>query len=255
MSLCGLLTKSRPSVISKVWDSLRVCSAAGKLRTLTRAPLRPYYAADSSKMAPNDRTKVIDLRSDTVTRPSAEMYRAMVEASVGDDVFGDDPTVNELEQLACGEMGFEAAIYVPSGTMANLIAIMVHCPRGGEIIIGDKSHINLYEQGGSASIAGVHGWTLPNNADGTIAIEKLRSAVRADDVHYPVTSLICLENTHNACGGKVLPLEYLDQVVSLSREIGIPLHMDGARLANAAIYCRLVAAGRSWGVGGVRLAC
>ncbi|XP_037093595.1 probable low-specificity L-threonine aldolase 2 isoform X2 [Pollicipes pollicipes] len=179
--------------------------------------------------------RVVDLRSDTVTRPTAAMRRAMAEAEVGDDVMGDDPTVQALERKVADMLGFESALYVPSGTMANLISIMCHCTaRDSEIIVGDKCHIHLYEQGGCATVAGVHPRVMPNRPDGTIDPDLLRAKVRSEDVHYPVTKLICLENTHNYCGGKVLPLDYLDQVVALAKEVGVPLHMDGARLPNAA---------------------
>lgn len=164
------------------------------------------------------------------------MRAAMASAPVGDDVFGEDPTVNALEARMCEESGKEAAVFMPSGTMSNLCAIMAHCDRrGSEVILGDQSHIFLYEQAGLAALAGASPHTVPTAADGTLAAESIRSAVRDDDVHYPVTRLLCLENTHNRCGGAVLDAAYMEGVGALAGEIGIPLHVDGARIYNAAL--------------------
>lgn len=177
---------------------------------------------------------LIDLRSDTVTKPTESMRRAMLEAPVGDDVYGEDPTIIRLEGMAADILGKEAAVYVPSGTMGNLISILTHCGRGDEMILGDNAHIFYYEQGGSAALGGVHPRIVPNQADGTIRLEDLKYAIRGDDEHFPVTRLIALENTHNRCGGRVLTVAYMDAVAALAKENGIALHVDGARLWNAA---------------------
>jgi threonine aldolase len=178
---------------------------------------------------------MIDLRSDTVTKPTPTMRRAMAEAEVGDDVYGEDPTVNRLEEKVAARLGKEAALFVPSGTMGNLIAVLSHCGRGDEMILGDQSHIFHYEQGGSAAVGGVHPRTLPNRADGTIDLQQIEEAIRGDNEHYPVTRLLALENTHNRCGGSVLTTEYLDAAGNLARAHGLKLHIDGARLWNAAV--------------------
>ncbi|KAK7870313.1 hypothetical protein R5R35_003704 [Gryllus longicercus] len=184
-----------------------------------------------------EQMQVVDLRSDTLTKPNALMRKAMFEAEVGDDVMGEDPTVMALEKKAASLLGKEAALFVPSGTMANLIAIMRHCnQRGSEIIVGDSSHIFKYEQGNSAQIAGVQLRTLPNKVDGTFDLCELERNIRGDDDHEPVTALICVENTHNLCGGKALPLDWLDKLAHIANLRGIPLHMDGARLFNASVY-------------------
>jgi threonine aldolase len=193
---------------------------------------------------------MIDLRSDTVTKPTPAMRRAMADAEVGDDVYGEDPTVNQLEEKVAARLGKEAALFVPSGTMGNLIAVLSHCGRGDEMILGDQSHIFHYEQGGSAAVGGVHPRTLPNRADGTIALGQIEEAIRGDNEHYPVTRLIALENTHNRCGGSVLTTDYVDAVGSIARAHALKLHIDGARLWNAAVAlnespARLVAAADS----------
>jgi len=179
---------------------------------------------------------VIDMRSDTVTKPTKSMQAAMAGAQLGDDVFGDDPTINELQDMTAKLLGKEAGLFVPSGTMANLIAVLVHCDtRDSEVILGDKCHIHLYEQGGIASLGGVHSRTVTTLPDGTFDLKEVESKIRGDDVHYPVTKLICLENTHNACGGRVLTAEYTDQVGQLAAKYGLKVHIDGARLMNAAV--------------------
>ncbi len=177
---------------------------------------------------------MIDLRSDTVTQPTPMMRRAMAEAEVGDDVFGEDPTVLKLEALAARRMGKEAALFVPSGTMANLAAVLTHCQRGDEMILGDLAHTYLYEAGGAAALGGVHPRPLPTAADGTLDLQSIEDAVRPTDVHFPTTRLICLENTHNRCGGAVLPGIYVRDVGELARRRGLRLHVDGARIFNAA---------------------
>ncbi len=177
----------------------------------------------------------VDLRSDTVTRPTPAMRLAMAEAEVGDDVYGEDPTVNRLEALAAERVGMQAAMFVPSGTMANLVAVLTHCGRGDEIIVGDQSHTFLNEAGGTAALGGVHPRTIPTMADGTLAISDIEAAVRGDDVHYPRSRLVCLENTHNRCGGAVLGVDYTRQVAEIARKYGLRMHLDGARLFNAAV--------------------
>ncbi|XP_021938672.1 probable low-specificity L-threonine aldolase 2 [Zootermopsis nevadensis] len=187
--------------------------------------------------------RVVDLRSDTVSQPTQEMRKAMFEAAVGDDVYGEDPTVNALEEKAAALLGKESGLFVPSGTMANLLAIMVHCSqRGSEMICGEKSHTFLFEQGGPAQIAGVQIWPLRNNPDGTFDLDDMEEKVRNHtDDHEPMTSLICVENTQNWCGGRVLSLEWLDDLAVRANKLHIPLHMDGARLFNAAVYLKVPA--------------
>jgi threonine aldolase len=177
----------------------------------------------------------IDLRSDTVTKPTPEMREAMAEAEVGDDVFRDDPTVIRLEELAASMVGKEAALFVPSGTMGNLIALLVHCQRGEEAIVGSLSHIYLNEAGGMAALGGIQPWPVQNRNDGTLAIDDILASVRTEDVHHPITRLICLENTQNICGGIPLTPDYTRQVGKLAHEQGLLLHLDGARIFNAAV--------------------
>jgi threonine aldolase len=177
----------------------------------------------------------IDLRSDTVTRPTPAMRRAMAEAEVGDDVYGEDPTVNQLEERVAALLGKEAALYVPSGTMGNLVAVLAHCGRGDEVILGDKAHIFLYERGGSAALGGVHPRTLPNQPDGSLDLDQVADAVRDENDHYPVSRLLALENTHNRCGGRALRPAYVDAAGALAHSRGLQLHIDGARLWNAAV--------------------
>jgi threonine aldolase len=177
---------------------------------------------------------MIDLRSDTVTQPTSAMRRAMAQAELGDDVYGEDPTVNRLQEMAADMLNKEAALLVPSGTMGNLASILAHCGRGDEVILGNLAHTFLFEAGGISALGGVHSCQLPNQLDGTIALEDIRHAIRGDDPHYPPTRLITLENTHNRCGGVVLPLDYTRQVGEIARQNGLQLHLDGARLFNAA---------------------
>lgn len=176
----------------------------------------------------------IDLRSDTVTQPTPAMRKAMADAEVGDDVFGEDPTVRRLEETAAEKTGKEAAVFVASGTMANLVSQMSHCGRGDEMILGDQAHIFIYEQGGSAAVGGIHPRTIPNRADGTLALADIEAAVRADNIHFPRTRLLCLENTHNRCGGAPLSAEYMAEIGALARKVGVRVHVDGARIFNAA---------------------
>ena len=178
---------------------------------------------------------IIDLRSDTVTQPTARMRQAMAGAVVGDDVFGEDPTVKRLEAMAAERTGKEAALLVTSGTMANLVCQMVHCGRGDEMILGDQSHIFYYEQGGSAAIGGIHPRTVPNRPDGTIDPDAIRAAVRADDVHFPPSRLLVLENTHNRCNGTPLDAAYMERAAQVAADCRLKIHVDGARVFNAAV--------------------
>ena len=176
----------------------------------------------------------VDLRSDTVTKPTPEMREAMAEAEVGDDVYMDDPTVNALQEKAAEMLGKEDALFVPSGTMGNLLALLVHCQRGDEVIVGDKSHIYLNEAGGMSALGGIHPRPLQNQADGTLLLDEIRASIQTEDVHHTITRLICLENTQNVCGGVVLPAEYLQAVGKIAQENGLAFHIDGARIFNAA---------------------
>ena len=177
----------------------------------------------------------VDLRSDTVTLPTPEMREAMATALVGDDVYGEDPTVNRLQEMAADMMGMEAGLFVASGTMGNLTAILAHCQRGDEIIVGNKNHVFLYEAGGVSVLGGVHSNQLHNQRDGSLALEDVTAAIRSDDPHEPNTRLICLENTHNACGGTYQTPEYLRQVSEFAHQRGLAVHLDGARIFNAAV--------------------
>jgi len=176
----------------------------------------------------------IDLRSDTVTKPTPEMREAMAEAEVGDDVYRDDPTVNRLEELAADQLGKEAALFVPSGTMGNLIALLVHCQRGDEVIVGNLSHIYLNEAGGMSALGGIQPCPIQNQPDGTLALDDILTSIRTEDVHHPITRLVCMENTQNICGGVPLTAEYTRQVGDLVHRHDIFLHIDGARIFNAA---------------------
>jgi len=179
--------------------------------------------------------KWIDLRSDTVTWPTDEMRRAMAEAEVGDDVFGDDPTVNRLEQVAAERLGKEAGLFVASGTMGNLVAMLAHCGRGDEVILGDQSHTFLYEAGGISALGGIHPHPVPVLPDGTLPLDAIRAAIRPlGNEHCPPTRLIALENTQGTVGGIPISKAYTDSVGALAREHGLALHIDGARIFNAA---------------------
>ncbi len=178
-------------------------------------------------------TQIIDLRSDTVSQPGPEMRRAMAAAEVGDDVFGDDPTVNRLEAMAAERMGKEAAVYVPSGTMANLIAVMTHTRPGEEILVGDQCHIFNYELAGSARLAGVQTHALVNLANGGLDHEAVATAIREPGSHVPRTSLLCLEDTHNRCGGSALPAADVAALAEIAHAGGLSVHLDGARIFNA----------------------
>ena len=179
--------------------------------------------------------KIIDLRSDTVTHPTETMRKAMYKAEVGDDVYGEDPTVIKLEKLAAKMLGKEAGLYVTSGTMSNLIAILTQTVRGNEIIVGSESHIFWYEVGGASALGGVVLRTIPNQANGELKPEDIEKAIRSTDIHAPPTALVCLENTQNRCGGMVLSPSYTTGVVKLARKHNLKVHLDGARLFNAAV--------------------
>ncbi len=177
--------------------------------------------------------KVIDLRSDTVTKPSAEMRAAMVAAEVGDDVYGEDPTVNRLESLAAELLGKEAALFVVSGTQSNLLALLSHCERGDEYIVGQQGHTYKYEGGGAAVLGSIQPQPLDYEPDGTLDLGRVEAAIKPDDPHFAKTRLLCLENTQ---GGKVLPLDYLKRAHEFTLARGLGLHLDGARIFNAAVY-------------------
>ncbi len=179
--------------------------------------------------------KIIDLRSDTVTLPAPAMREAIYKAELGDDVFGEDPTVNRLEKMAAQRMGKEAALLVVSGTMGNLVCVLAHCARGEEVILGDRSHTFLYECGSMSAVGGIHPHTVANQPDGTIRLDDIDAAIRGSNVHFPRTRLICLENTHNRCGGAALTPEYTDAVAALAKEHDLLVHLDGARVFNAAV--------------------
>lgn len=186
-------------------------------------------------------TRTVDLRSDTVTKPTEAMRAAMATAEVDDDVFGADPTAVtavKLQSEVAKMMGKEAGLFVPSGTMGNLISVLVHCDvRGSEVILGNNSHIHIYENGGIATIGGVHPRPVKNNEDGTMDIDLIEDAIRdpRGELVYPTTRLICLENSHGNTGGRCLPVEYIDSVGELAKKHGLKLHIDGARIFNASV--------------------
>lgn len=175
---------------------------------------------------------MIDLRSDTVTRPTAAMREAMQRADLGDDVYGEDPTINELERVAAARTGKEAAIFAPSGTQSNLLALLSHCQRGHEYLVGQTGHTYLYEGGGAAVLGGIQPCPLPFDSDGSLSLETIESSIKPDDPHFAMTRLVCLENTQ---AGKVLPLDYLQAYDDLTRKHGLKRHLDGARIFNAAV--------------------
>ena len=174
----------------------------------------------------------VDLRSDTVTRPTPAMREAMARAELGDDVFGDDPSVNALQEQIAALLGKEAALFMPSGTQSNLAGIMSHCGRGDEYIVGQGAHTYRYEAGGAAVLGSVQPQPLPNQADGSLALADIEAAIKPDDEHFARSRLLALENT---IGGKVLPMAYLAEATALARSRGLATHLDGARLFNAAV--------------------
>ena len=185
--------------------------------------------------------KIIDLRSDTVTLPTDEMRQAMYEAELGDDVHREDPTVNRLEELAAQVMGKEASLFTPSGTMSNLLAVLSQTRPGDEILVGSEAHMLWYEVGGASVLGGVVIRTILNDEDGRIDPDAIEQAIRPENIHYPPTTLLCLENTHNRCGGVVLTPEYTAAIAQLASEHGLRVHLDGARIFNAAIALNIPA--------------
>lgn len=177
----------------------------------------------------------VDLRSDTVTLPTRAMREAMYNAELGDDVFGEDPTTNRLEKIAADMMGKEAALLVPSGTMGNLACLLTHCVRREEVILGDQSHMFLNEAGGMSALGGIHPHIIPNQPDGTMSLKDIELAIRGDNVHFPRTRLVCLENTHNRCVGTPLSPEYIESVAELAGYHGFFVHLDGSRIFNASV--------------------
>ena len=176
--------------------------------------------------------KIVDLRSDTVTRPTPGMRAAMMNAPLGDDVFGDDPSVNALQEKIAAMLGFEAALFMPTGTQSNLCGILAHCQRGDEYIVGQKAHTYLWEAGGAAVLGSVQPQPLNHQPDGTLALEDIEAAIKIDDPHFARSRLLALENT---LGGKLIPMDYLQQATQLARSRGLATHLDGARLFNAAV--------------------
>jgi len=178
---------------------------------------------------------MIDLRSDTVTTPTKEMKQFLIEAPIGDDVYGEDPSINYLQEKVAQIFNKEAALFVPSGTMANLISVLTHCNRGDEILLGNKSHIFFYEAGGVSAYGGIHSHQLNNNDDGTINLDDIENNIRkTGDDHYPKTKLLCLENTHNYCYGTPIDSKYFKEVKKVIQKYDIKMHIDGARIFNAA---------------------
>jgi threonine aldolase len=178
---------------------------------------------------------IIDLRSDTVTLPTPAMRGAIFHADLGDDVFAEDPTINRLESMTAEMLGMEAALLVVSGTMGNVICVLTHCARGEEAILGNCSHIFLNEAGGMSALGGIFPHTIPNLPDGTMRLDQIGAAIRDDNIHFPQTRLICLENTHNRCYGAALTPDYTAAVAKLARRRGVAVHLDGARIFNAAV--------------------
>jgi len=184
---------------------------------------------------------MIDLRSDTVTQPTLQMREAMARAIVGDDVYEEDPTINLLQEMAAKKMGKEAGLFVPSGTMANLLAVLTFCQRGDEAIMGNLAHTFLFEAGGVSALGGVVIHTLPNLKNGTIALEDIGESIRVDDIHHPVSRLLILENTHNRCGGVAISLGYTRSAAELIHAHRLFLHLDGARIFNASTALKIQA--------------
>ena len=177
----------------------------------------------------------IDLRSDTVTQPTQAMREAMYRAEVGDDVYGEDPTINRLEAMSAERMGKEAGLFVTSGTMGNLVALLTHCGRGNEVILGDQAHIFVYEGGGISALGGAIFHTVPNLPNGSLDPQVVEGAIRGSNVHFPRTRVIALENTHNRCGGTVLSVDQMAAIKAVADRYGLVTHLDGARIFNAAV--------------------
>ena len=179
--------------------------------------------------------RVIDLRSDTVTQPTPAMREAMANAEVGDDVFGEDPTVRRLEAMAAELMGKEAAVFVASGTMGNLTCLLAHCQRGDEAIVGSEAHVLHYEAGGAPGLGAIQLRTVSNDARGMLDVDEVEATIRGQNVHFPRTAVVCLENTHNRCGGGVLTAEETAEIAQVARRHSVAVHLDGARIFNAAV--------------------
>jgi len=177
-------------------------------------------------------TRLVDLRSDTVTQPTAGMREAMMAAPLGDDVLGDDPSVIHLEEKVADMLGFEAALFMPTGTQSNLCGILAHCQRGDEYIVGQKAHTYLWEGGGAAVFGSVQPQPLNHQADGSLALDDIEAAIKPDDAHFARTRLLALENT---IGGKLIPMSYIEQATQFAQSRGLATHLDGARLFNAAV--------------------
>ena len=199
--------------------------------------MRSGYAEanESTKQNVETSTRVVDLRSDTFTQPSPEMREAIYKAELGDDVFGEDPTVNRLEQMAAEMFGKEDATFVASGTMGNIAAALTHCTRGDEMIVGEKSHMFNAEAGAASALGGIAVQPIANDSRGMIDLDELRTRIRPDNIHYPPTTLIGIENTANQCGGSALSAEEIESVVSVAKERDIKTHVDGARIFNASV--------------------
>ncbi|WP_228120272.1 low-specificity L-threonine aldolase [Streptomyces fagopyri] len=195
-------------------------------------PVDVSHAENEADAARDRSGHLVDLRSDTVTRPTEAMRRAMAEAEVGDDVFGDDPTVNALQERIAGLLGFESALFVSSGTQSNLCALLTHCGRGDEYIAGQMAHMYRWEGGGAAVLGGIQPQPLPHRADGTLDPRDIAAAVKPDDPHFARTRLLCLENT---IGGRAVSMDYLETATRIARDRGLATHLDGARLFNAAV--------------------
>ncbi|MBT3669629.1 MAG: low-specificity L-threonine aldolase [Chloroflexi bacterium] len=179
--------------------------------------------------------ETLDFRSDTVTKPTPEMWEAIAKAEVGDDVYGEDPSINKLQELSAHMLGKEAALFVPTGTMGNLIAMLVHCQRGDEMIVGNLAHAYLSEAGGMAALGGIFPNVLVNQTDGTLLLDDIQAGIKPDDNHFAITRMITLENTHNRCGGVSLSTDYVNSVANIAKQHGLKFHIDGARIFNAAV--------------------
>ncbi|ULU25133.1 low-specificity L-threonine aldolase [Dyella terrae] len=178
--------------------------------------------------------ELIDLRSDTVTRPTPAMRAAMLDAAVGDDVYGEDPTVNALQERLAADLGFEAGLFVPTGTQSNLVALMSHCERGDEYLVGADAHTYKFEGGGAAVLGSIQPQPIPHDTDGSLPLDKVAAAIKPVDPHFARTRLLALENTWH---GRVLPMDYLKAAHDFARERGLAIHLDGARVFNAAVAC------------------
>ena len=242
----GMITRRRAApawhiVAAETGPPQRSRNAAATSGKLCSPAVRARLWATNTDMYSDDITSEsddlpIDLRSDTVTRPSVAMRTAMAEAEVGDDVFGDDPTVNRLQRMMAERFGFEDALFLPTGTQSNLVALMSHCQRGDEYIVGQEAHTYRYEGGGGAVLGSIQPQPLDNRPDGTLDLDAVERAIKPDDSHFARTRLLALENT---IGGKAIPLKYHRDAVALCRRRGLALHLDGARVFNAAVKLRV----------------